>query len=169
MHCDWPLLRDSWRCGKSTQLMGCVFTLSKSVLKEESLCLRRFLCKQRKTIASLFCQSKDLPKSAIRRNESFIHQKCFGCVSVMFPVSGMLWKFHGGDWLHLTFIFTFSYLRRFGALHGDSMVIWTQVAFFSEPPAFGVAGRVWLMDQFNGISSDPSLIKGSARNTVKQF
>lgn len=39
----------------------------------------------------------------------------------------------------------------------------------SEAPTFGVTGRVWLMDQFNGISSDPSLIKGSARNTVKQF
>lgn len=39
----------------------------------------------------------------------------------------------------------------------------------SEAPAFGGTGRVWLMDQLNDISSDPSLIKGSARNTVKQF
>jgi len=39
----------------------------------------------------------------------------------------------------------------------------------SEPLTFVVTGRMWLMDRFNGISSDPSLIKGSARNTVKQF
>lgn len=38
----------------------------------------------------------------------------------------------------------------------------------SGPPTFGVSRSGWLMDQVNGISSDPSLIKGSARNTVKQ-
>lgn len=57
----------------------------------------------------------------------------------------------------------------FGASHDDFTGDLDPGCILSEPPAFGVTGRVWLMDQFNGISSDPSLIKGSARNTAKQF
>lgn len=75
------------------------------------------------------------------------------------PVEGLIWVFFS----------IFACLRRFGAQHSELSGDLDPGHIFSEPPAFGATGRVWLMDQLNDISSDPSLIKGSARNTVKQF
>lgn len=84
------------------------------------------------------------------------------------PLKQNIQTVHDDDWLCFLF-FSFSNLRRSGALDDELYGDLDPGCILSELLTFGVTGRMWLMDRFNGISSDPSLIKGSARNTVKQF